>query len=226
MIRDSMSTRRTRISRLVGGAADRPVATLPSVAGTDTRADSCSHGLHLMPTHARDPGPGRATVGRWSVCGLVGANCGLSEPLSSLHRRVLMELSRLNHGVCGAVSGGGGIRTHGRGCTPSPVFKMCCLRGDRRLLVFGTGVWRLDATHAALLSLARPARPARVSSFLTERQRDCLVQCQLTPGFPLPTEGVAEPLAGRLCGAVHNVKRVARFEPLPALFADRLGRRE
>ena len=66
---------------------------------------------------------GRATVGRWSVCGLVGANGGLSEPLSSLRRRVVIALSRLNHRVCGAVSGGGGIRTHGRGCTPSPVFK-------------------------------------------------------------------------------------------------------
>ena len=63
-------------------------------------------------------------------------------------------------------------------------------------------------------------------SFLTERQCDRFVQCQLTPGLPLRTEGVAEPLAGRLCSPVHKRKRVARVEPLAALFGNRLGCRE
>ena len=158
-------------------AADRPVAkTLPSVAGTDTRADSCSHGLHLMPTHARDPGP-RSGDSRATVRVLPGGGTAvvIPEPLSSLHRRVLMELSRLNHGGCGALSGGGGIRHHELGCTPSPVFR--CVVFWRSPSAGSYGVWRLRY-DAALLNWWAIRSPARVSLFLTERQRDGLVQCR------------------------------------------------
>ena len=46
-----------------------------------------------------------------------------------------------------------------------PVFKMCCLWRDRRLLAFGTGVWRLlrclghrpqAVTHGRLYSIRLP----------------------------------------------------------------------
>src|SRR5690349_6662106 len=63
------------------------------------------------------------------------------------------------------------------------------------------------------------------SSFLAERERDGLVQCQVVPRLPLRTEPFAEPLMGCLCSRLHEGKRVA-LELLSSLFGDRLGRRE
>jgi len=60
------------------------------------------------------------------------------------------ERSRPTRAFCGGASGGGGVRTHGRGCTPSPVFKTM-ERGGRfgvcaAVVAIGVGVGDHRAT--------------------------------------------------------------------------------
>ena len=122
----SRSPRLRTLSTRLPSSSAMPASFRPSLSSTpptnpaykaepgELRPNAGPLGPRLMPTHARDParlGDSRAMVHPWPGW----ANCECARPLASLRRRVAIAPGRLNHGVCGAVSGGGGIRTHGRG---------------------------------------------------------------------------------------------------------------
>ena len=131
----------------------RAAARMPAAAGwasevaSSDAPDGTSRGSKRPQGHPR-PGhsEGRLRAGRLGAAGAHWRPCPAGQSglwrnamggTAACQRRVATPLPERDRG---SLSGGGGIRTHGRGCTPSPVFKTM----DRGAGISGVcgGLWR------------------------------------------------------------------------------------